>query len=494
MSAVRTCPECGAGLPPDAPGGLCPRCLLGAGLGREAGSGGSTAAYRSGFEPPGPAELARHFPQLEVIELLGRGGMGAVYKARQPGLDRLVALKVLPPEAGLDPAFAERFAREARALARLSHPHIVTVFDFGRAGDFYYVTMEYVDGVDLRRALRAGELAPEQALAIVPQICDALQYAHDRGVVHRDIKPENILLDREGRVKVADFGLAKLLGQAAAAGPALTAPEQVMGTLHYMAPEQMEAPAAVDHRADIYSLGVVFYEMLTGRLPLGRFDPPSRRVRVDVRLDEVVLHALEREPRRRYQHAGDVKTDVEAIAGGPRGGPSRSLGGFAAATGKGPLPPGYGPRLLMLAISLVVSLLIMTAGLVLVGVAILTQPLGSGEFWGWIGGAFGCIFGGGGSLAGTWNTYRQMEGAVDLMSRPDWTGFDRVIVGYTLFGLIAAAAGVASSPWANWETVYSLLLLGGMMAVQGGIFLGIRLLQRRAAIQEAEARAGHVDE
>jgi predicted Ser/Thr protein kinase len=263
-----------------------------------------------------PADLAAHFPQLEVLELLGQGGMGAVYKARQTRLDRLVALKVLPPEAGKDPAFVERFTREARALARLSHPHIVAVHDFGEAGGLYYFLMEFVDGVNLRQLLEAGPLRPAQALQIIPQICDALHYAHGEGVVHRDIKPENILLDRSGRVKIADFGLAKLLGR----GPGdftLTSSRQVMGTLHYMAPEQMERPLEVDHRADIYSLGVVFYEMLTHELPLGRFAPPSEKAPVDARLDDVVLRALEKEPEKRYQHASDVKTDVEAIVTGP---------------------------------------------------------------------------------------------------------------------------------------------------------------------------------
>ena len=266
-----------------------------------------------GFVPPEPEDLDKRFPQLEILELLGKGGMGAVYKARQLGLDRLVAVKILPPEIGADPAFAERFTREARALAKLSHQNIVSVFDFGQTDGQYYFIMEYVDGANLRHLIETGGLEPEEALAIVPQICEALQFAHDEGIVHRDIKPENILVDKQGRVKIADFGLAKLLGNAAAEHM-LTGTHQAMGTLHYMAPEQMRGAGAVDHRADIFSLGVVFYEMLTGQLPMGKFEPPSKKVHVDVRLDDVVLRSLESEPSRRYQRASDVKSDVETIA------------------------------------------------------------------------------------------------------------------------------------------------------------------------------------
>lgn len=173
--------------------------------------------------------------------------------------------------------------------------------------------MEFVDGVTLRQAIAARTLTPEKALAIVPQICEALAYAHQLGVVHRDIKPENILLDREGNVKIADFGLAKLAGGETPEW-SLTGSRQVMGTPHYMAPEQFEAPRSVDHRADIYALGVVFYEMLTGELPLGRFAPPSQASGVDARVDEVVHKTLEKQPERRYQHASEVKTDLDGIA------------------------------------------------------------------------------------------------------------------------------------------------------------------------------------
>jgi len=294
---------------------------------------------------------------LEILELVGKGGMGAVYRARQKELDRVVALKILPPGTGGDTAFAERFTREAKALAKLNHTGIVTLYEFGHVeiprgwvtpetgqgastvpqpGRLYFFLMEYVDGVNLGRLLRANRLSAREALAIVPQICDALQFAHDHGIIHRDIKPENILLDRRGRVKVADFGLAKLVGPestllshcgsatgageppggggCAPASVTLTHPGKAMGTPKYMAPEQVDHPAAVDHRADIYALGVVFYQMLTGELPGQPLQPPSQRVHVDVRLDEVVLRALERKPELRYQQASTLKSQVETLA------------------------------------------------------------------------------------------------------------------------------------------------------------------------------------
>jgi predicted Ser/Thr protein kinase len=264
--------------------------------------------------PPLPVdEVAGFFPKLEILRLVGTGGMGAVYLARQPALDRHVALKLLHTPPASDPGFAERFAQEARALAKLNHPNIVALYEFGEAGGRPYFLMEFVDGVNLRELQRAERLSPREALQIVPQVCDALQYAHDEGIVHRDIKPENVLVDRKGRVKVADFGLAKLMGLETAA-TRLTGAGHVMGTPHYMAPEQVEHPLAVDHRADIFSLGVVFYELLTGELPLGKFPLPSKKVRIDVRLDEVVLRALEKEPALRYGQASELKTRVEAIS------------------------------------------------------------------------------------------------------------------------------------------------------------------------------------
>ena len=203
----------------NAPAGLCPKCLMALNLKTETFFTDDAATA----QPPLPPEqIAPHFPQLEILECLGRGGMGVVYKARQKSLNRFVALKLLAPERANDPQFAGRFEKEARALAVLNHPNIVTIYDHGQAGGFYFLLMEFVDGVMLRQLLTKERISTREALAIVPQICDALQFAHDQGIVHRDIKPENILLDRRGRVKVADFGLAKIIANDAPLTPSLS--------------------------------------------------------------------------------------------------------------------------------------------------------------------------------------------------------------------------------------------------------------------------------
>ena len=311
MEPKQTCSECDNPIEAEALTGLCPVCMMRVGMGSVETSPAGQGDVRQ-FTPPSVQDLAGLFPQLDIEALIGVGGMGAVYKAHQRDLDRPVALKILVPRSKSDPGFVERFMREARALARLSHPHIVAVYDFGHKDALNYFIMEFVDGANLREIQKAGTLSSDQALAIIPQICEALQFAHNEGVVHRDIKPENVLLDQKGRVKIADFGLAKIVGKQTQ-NLTLTQAGYIMGTPHYMAPEQVEHPHEVDHRADIYSLGVVFYEMLTGELPLGKFDPPSHRVQVDVRLDEVVLKTLEKEPQRRYQQVSQVRTEVETI-------------------------------------------------------------------------------------------------------------------------------------------------------------------------------------
>lgn len=309
-----SCPKCGAAVPAEAPHGLCPKCVL-----EGAAAFPDESSNRRGRSAaPSVEAIAAAFPELEVTELIGTGGMGSVYKARQAKLDRLVALKILSLDLAEDPAFAERFNREARMLGLLNHANIVSVYDFGQQADFYYLMMEYVDGVNLRQAMQAGSFSPPEALAIVPDICAALQFAHDEGVMHRDIKPENILIDTRGRVKIADFGVAKLMGEKQEPLN-LTVSGTVMGTPHYMAPEQLENSGEVDHRADIYSLGVVFYEMLTGELPIGRFESPSERVPMDARVDDIVLRTLEKQREKRFQNAGEIKTEVEHVTQTPAG-------------------------------------------------------------------------------------------------------------------------------------------------------------------------------
>lgn len=319
------CPRCGAPMQTDAPGELCPRCLMSLPL-----EGDTMLEGEALSGVPEVAEVQKHFPHLEVLECLGRGGMGVVFKARQKSLNRMVALKLLTPERAEESGFAERFEKEAHALAALSHPNIVTIHDFGEAGGFFFLLMEFVDGVNLRQAMNAGRFTPEEALAIVPPVCEALQYAHEHGIMHRDIKPENLLLDKAGRVKIADFGVAKMVGatvaEASAEGAgAASAETMVGGTPRYMAPEQLDGPGQADHRVDIYAMGVVLYELLTGETPVqGKITPPSKRVEVDVRIDEIVLRALEEEPEMRYATAAEFRTRVEAVATGAAVGGERS--------------------------------------------------------------------------------------------------------------------------------------------------------------------------
>lgn len=335
MSQDNRCPACGAPVPGRSPLGLCPGCLLKRGF--DTAAPGQASADFGDYTPPTPEQLAARFPDLEILDFIGRGGMGIVYKARQKHLNRLVALKILHPKIASDPAFAERFVREARALALLSHPHVVGVYDFGQApppacersegasadetsgAPLYYFLMEFVDGVNLRQLMQTRRLTPKEALSIVPPVCDALQCAHDHGIVHRDIKPENLLIDKAGVVKIADFGIAKIMAssteQEADAKPAAppSAATQGLGTPDYAAPEQHATNGEVDHRADIYSLGVVLYEMLTGERPTDKFEAPSNRIQVDVRIDEIVLRALEKTPELRFATATEFRTQVESL-------------------------------------------------------------------------------------------------------------------------------------------------------------------------------------
>ena len=643
MSTDRHCPTCGAELPAGAPlEQPCSACLMKLGLesltGRNTDRSDSPTAFFAGsFEAPSIEDLAPHLPQFELLELVGKGGMGAVYKVRQKSLDRVVAVKIINPHAASQSGFAERFAREARAMARMNHPNIVTIHDFGAvetprnpdgaAGEdnrpLYFLAMEYVEGTNVRSLMRERRLEPREALAIVPPLCDALQYAHEEGIVHRDIKPENILVDNKGRVKIADFGLAKLLGQTVR-DITLTEASQTLGTLHYMAPEQLERPLEVDHRADIYALGVTLYEMLTGELPLGRFAPPSQKVAVDVRLDEIVLRSLEREPARRYQHASDLKTDVEAISESPEqlrtpapaahelklivGWPIRlpaiglilygaltlffegmyllgslaqwetdgleamlsavrSLGpillvgmalsvpaailavfsgvrmlryrsrGLAIAasilamvtitptwflglpigiwallvlylpsvrfrfeqaseadarratmaSGMQPSPavfaPGSGPRMLALALGFVTSSLVSVTGLALLIYAAVSYPRGEGQWEGYAGGGFGALIGGLGGFFGTWNNFRKSRGEIDILHEPHWTWLDRLMLCYALLGIAGLGGAAVWWPSLDFGMRLTASVIGGIVATQG---LGVTIW--RVAIRSAAAR------
>jgi serine/threonine protein kinase len=287
---------------------------------RSATNSQETALYsQGGFAVPSPEELARRLPGLEVLELLGSGGMGIVYKGRQPLLDRLVAIKVIRPDMSADDSAQDRFLREGRALAKLRHPFIATVFDIQKTEDLYCLVMEYVEGSSLRQLLQAGNgsgsITERRALDYVPQMTEALQHAHEAGVVHRDIKPENILVDARGRIRLVDFGLATLFGPSA---PARAADDdRVAGTLQYMAPEQMTMPGSVDHRADIYATGIVFYEMLAHEVPGPERVPPSRKAATDPRLDPIVLRAIEKDRDRRYQEARLLERDLIGLARTP---------------------------------------------------------------------------------------------------------------------------------------------------------------------------------
>mgnify|MGYP000963432080 CR=1 FL=1 len=278
----------------------------------------AAAGDGSAWEPPALEEVADWLPRYSVDALVGRGSMGAVYRGEQPGLRRLVAIKLLPASLAADRAFIARFEREAELLASLQHPGIVAVHASGQTGAGHpYFVMEYVDGGDLAGRLRSG-LSAEEALDLAIQVAEALRYAHGCGVVHRDIKPSNILVTSDGRAKLADFGLARTLDGDAAK---LTRSGLAMGTPGYMAPEQFCGLA--DHRSDIYALGALLYEMLTGEPPLGAFASPSKHQNPscppsDAHLDPVVLRALQPRPELRYQQAvemGDALKRVRASLG-----------------------------------------------------------------------------------------------------------------------------------------------------------------------------------
>jgi serine/threonine protein kinase len=269
-----------------------------------------------------------YLERYEILQTLGQGGMGVVYLARQKKLDRLVAIKAISPYLAQEPEVRERFAAEASVLARLSHPNIVTLYDYIEEPDALYLVMEYVEGKPLSEILKAGPLPLESIRKYFHQILDAFAYAHSKGIIHRDIKPSNIIITPEGQVKILDFGVAKILSS----DHTQTRTGMRVGTLMYMSPEQVKGEKNLDARSDIYSLGVVLFEMLTGKPPydpeLGDFEISLRIVReplfdfshppatIPQKLLEVVLHATEKSPEHRIPSCKEFEEAFErAFAG-----------------------------------------------------------------------------------------------------------------------------------------------------------------------------------
>jgi beta-lactam-binding protein with PASTA domain/tRNA A-37 threonylcarbamoyl transferase component Bud32 len=297
--------------------------------------------------------------RYEMVRHIARGGMAQVYLAQDLLLDRPVALKVLFPELSVDRNFVERFRREAKAAANLSHPNIVSVYDWGQGDSTYYIVMEYVDGPTLSSMLRQGPLAPERAAAIAASVAAALDFAHRRGVIHRDVKPGNVLIDSRAQVKVADFGIARAVGTS----EDLTQTGSVMGTATYFSPEQAQG-YPVDPRSDVYSLGVVLYEMAAGKPPFSgdspvaiaykhvKEPPPSPRTinpAVPVALEAIILKAMAKDPAGRYQSAEEMRTDLSRFTAGqtvaaptPGMAPTGVMGAVAGATAVQPRVAGAG--------------------------------------------------------------------------------------------------------------------------------------------------------
>ncbi|MGA7850558.1 MAG: tetratricopeptide repeat protein [Terriglobales bacterium] len=254
--------------------------------------------------------------RYEILGVLGQGGMGAVYKARDRELDRLIALKVIRPELATDPAILQRFKQELILSRNVTHKNVVRIFDLGEADGIRFISMEYVDGEDLRTILRRqGKFSPEEAIAVVEQVCRALDSAHSEGVIHRDLKPQNIMRDKHGRIVVMDFGLARSLGESG-----MTQTGAVVGTIEYMSPEQALG-STLDQRSDIFSVGLIFFELLTGRAPYEADTAIAslmKRTREEAQsasdvdasvprsLSAIVSRCLEREPANRYHSAVEL--------------------------------------------------------------------------------------------------------------------------------------------------------------------------------------------
>ena len=274
----------------------------------------SDSSTPTSFVAPQPAELAPLFPGYQIEGLIATGGMGAVYRAVQKSLERQVAIKILPQEFSRDESFCAIFESEAKAMARLNHPNLIGVYDFGEVAGMLYIIMEYVPGQSLFHYANGIALDAATVIRLVSGICNGLAHAHQNGIIHRDIKPSNILLDLNAEPKIGDFGLARPMDRQVQDG------EAIFGTPHYTAPEVIDAPHTVDHRADIFSVGVMLHELLTGRLPADDPRPASAIVQCDPRFDAIIRRATDVIPERRYASAQEITKELQIIStsAGPR--------------------------------------------------------------------------------------------------------------------------------------------------------------------------------
>ncbi|MDP0490210.1 MAG: protein kinase [Verrucomicrobiota bacterium JB023] len=296
------CRTCEAELPDDG-SGYCPRCLFGTAL--------VELTKESLGDAPEWHRMEDYLEDFQFVGELGRGGTGAVYEAIEKKSGQRVAVKVLAPALAENPEFGERFRREARVLAALRHENLVRVRDWGERNHLMFLTMDFVQGGDVAGLLaKEGRLPLGEAVRVLQEACLGMEEAHRQGILHRDLKPGNLLLDKAGSVRVADFGLAKEVGQASSLG--LTVTQARMGTPRYMAPEQLEG-AEVDERTDVYALGVVFYELLAGRPPGGNFALPSELLGLDERVDEFVLRAMSDHPADRFSSVVEFREALLSI-------------------------------------------------------------------------------------------------------------------------------------------------------------------------------------